>query len=253
MTVHFLGTGSALTSAERTTTMLAFEARGAEAPFFLVDCGGDAVQRMLASGLAPADVEAVVLTHEHPDHVSGFALMIEKLWLLGRRAPIPVYGLAHTLHVARRLFETFDTSEWDGLPPLEWHAVACEPGADVFARGPFRVTAWPVVHPVPTIGLRVEAGGASVGYSCDTAPCDAVTELGRDADLLVHEATEHLPGVHSSALEAAQGAVAAGARRLVLIHLPPVVTPATLAEARATFAETTLAHDGGRVDIPPSH
>ena len=251
MTVHFLGTGSPLTSAQRTTTMLAFEAGAgpAGATFFLVDCGGDAVQRLLVAGLDPTRVEAVVLTHEHPDHIGGFALLVEKLWLMGRRDPIPVYGLAPTLAVARRLFEAFDTSSWEGLPPIEWWPIANVAGAAVFERGPFRVVASPVVHAVPTVGLRVEAGGVAVAYSCDTEPCDNVVALAHGADLLVHEATGHLPGIHSSAVEAAGVAKAAGAKRLVLIHLPPEVYADDLLEAQETFGPTVWADEGGRLVV----
>ena len=246
MTVHFLGTGSALTSADRTTTMLAFEAGTS---FFLVDCGGDAVHRLMRAGLAPTGVEAVVLTHEHPDHISGFPLLIEKLWLLGRRAPIPVYGLDATLAVARRLFEAFDTSAWQDVPPIEWRDVSNVAGAAVFERGPFQVVASPVVHPVPTIGLRVEAGGVSVAYSCDTEPCPAVVALAHEVDLLIHEATGHLAGVHSSAVEAADIAAAAGARRLVLVHLPPVLDAAELLDAQTRFGPTVWADEGGRLVV----
>jgi ribonuclease Z len=246
MTVHFLGTGSALTSAQRTTTMLAFEA---DQTYFLVDCGGDAVQRLLTAGLDPTRIEAVVLTHEHPDHVGGFALLVEKLWLHGRRAPIPVYGLEPTLSVARRLFEVFDTTGWRDMPPLEWWPVANVAGAAVFERGPFRVVASPVVHPVPTVGLRVEAGGASVAYSCDTEPCESVVALAHGVDLLVHEATGHLPGVHSSAAEAAGVAKAAGAKRLVLVHLPPEVYADDLLDAQSRFGPTAWAEEGGRVVV----
>ena len=247
MTVHFLGTGSACTSPDRTTTMLAVEHAGA---FFLVDCGADAVQRLLAAGLAPADIEAVVLTHEHADHLAGFPLLVEKLWLLGRRAPIPVYGLAPTLGVAQRLLAVFGMAAWPDMPEIEYHAIEAAEGAAVFERGPFRVTASPVVHPVPTVGLRVEAGGLVVGYSCDTSPCAAAVALGRGADLFVYEATGHLPGVHSSAVEAAEAAAEAGARRLVLVHLPAVLEP--LGAARAVFAETDWADEGGRAEVRPA-
>ena len=244
MTVHFLGTGAAYTSPGRTTTMLAFEDAGA---YFLVDCGGDAVQRLLVSGLVPADVAAVVLTHEHPDHVSGFPLLIEKLWLAGRRAPIPIYGLRRTLDVAQTLLGAFNTSAWKDMPDLVYHEIPAEEGADVFELGAFRVTSSPVLHPVPTVGLRVETAAATVAYSCDTAPHPAVTRLARGADLLIHEATEHLPEVHSSAEEAAACAAEAGVGRLVLVHLPPVLPD--LAAARARFPETTWAADGDRIEV----
>ena len=77
MTVHCLGTGSAGAGADRTTSMLAVEAAGHTV---LIDCGGDAVQRLLASGLDPVALNALVLTHEHPDHLSGYPLLLEKLW-----------------------------------------------------------------------------------------------------------------------------------------------------------------------------
>lgn len=243
MTVHLLGTGSADSDAARTTTMLALEHDGA---FFLVDCGGDAAHRMLASGLDPTALEAVVLTHAHPDHIGGFPLLIEKLWLLGRRAPVPVFGPAPALDAARALFDVFDTRGWTGLPDRVYHEVALDPGTEVPVGGPFRVTAARVDHPLPTIGLRVEAGGTTVAYPCDTAPCPAAIDLARNADLLVHEASGAIPHVHSSAEEAAHVARAAGARRLVLVHLPSDVD---LADAREAFAETTLGRDGDRIEV----
>ncbi len=243
MKLHLLGTGSALSDAHRTTTMLAVEEAGR---IVLVDCGGDAVQRMLRLGLDPAALHAVVLTHEHPDHISGFALLVERLWLLGRRAPIPVYGPAPTLDVARRVFGAYATAGWQGLPALDWHEVPFEVGAPVFSDNTFTVTAAPVDHPVPTIGLRVAAaGGAVLAYSCDTAKCAHVVTLARDADLLVHEATGAMPGVHASAEEAAETAAEAGVGRLVLVHLPPGMTDDHLVEARRRFSHTELGEEGG--------
>ncbi|HEX6912510.1 MAG TPA: MBL fold metallo-hydrolase, partial [Longimicrobium sp.] len=80
--VHLLGTGAGVSGPERTTTMLAFESGGHAV---VVDCGGDAIQRLMAAGVDPAGIEALIVTHEHPDHVAGFPLFMEKIWLLGRR------------------------------------------------------------------------------------------------------------------------------------------------------------------------
>lgn len=246
MTVHLLGTGSANAGPHRTTTMLAVEHA---ARLVLVDCGGDAVQRLEASGLDPAALDALILTHEHPDHISGYPLLLEKLWLQGRKAPIPVFGPAATLEKARALFAIFDTLKWFGMPERQFHPVPMRPAAPVFDLGDLSVTAWPVEHPVPTIGLRFRAGGRTVAYSCDTAFDDAVVELARDADLLVHEGTGSLAGVHSSPEEAASVAARAGVGRLVLVHAPRDASDDGLGAAREAFAETSWGADGDRIEL----
>jgi len=243
MTLYLLGTGAAVSDPHRTTTMLAFEEAG---QLLLVDCGGDAFQRLLTVGVDVTSLKAIILTHEHPDHVSGFPLLVEKLWLSGRQDPIVVYGLPRTLEVARALFSAFNTKGWEGLPPLEWNEVEALPGASVLESDAFRVTAAPVAHPVPTIGLRVEgAGGTVVAYSCDTAKHPNVVLLARDADVLVHEATGSQAGVHASPEEAAETAAEAGVARLILVHLPPGATDGGLEEARHRFTHTELGEELG--------
>ncbi len=243
MTLYLLGTGAAVSDPHRTTTMLAVEEDGR---LLLVDCGGDAVHRLLALGLDPGRVTAVVLTHQHPDHISGYPLLLEKLWLLGRREPLPVYGPADALDVARAVFDCYATYEWAGLPERAYHPVEMAPGAAVFADGTFTVTATPVVHPVPTIGLRIEgATGGTLAYSSDTAKTERVVELARGVDLLVHEATGSQPGVHASAEEAAETAAEAGVGRLVLVHLSPGMTDDALEDARRRFTGTELGEELG--------
>ena len=247
MTIHLLGTGASVSDVDRTTTMLAFEEAGR---FFLVDCGADATREMMACGLDPTQVDAVVLTHEHPDHVSGFALLVEKLWLLGRREPIPVYGPESALRVARTCFDAYNTARWEALPERTYHVVEERENAAVFQNGTFRVTATPVDHPVPTVGLRVEsASGAVVVYSADTAQCAHVERLARGARVLIHEATGSIPHVHASPEEAAETAREAGVERLILVHVPPGVSDEDLADARALFPSTVWGADGQRVEV----
>lgn len=240
--IHLLGTGAALSSPDRTTTMLAID-NGMST--IVVDCGGDVVQRLLACGLELDRVDHLILTHEHPDHVSGFPLFMEKIWLSGRQRPVPVYGPPTAIDQARRIFEAFDTSGWSGLPEIAWHAVELEERALVLQDHHWRVTASPGRHSVPVIALRVEdaAGGGSIAYSADTERSDAVARLADAADVLVHEATGSSPG-HTSIQDAAHVAKQANVGKLILVHLPPDTPEADVNEARSSFDALELGIDG---------
>ena len=90
-------------------------------------------------------------------------------------------------------------------------------------------------------GIRVEHGGRSLTYSGDTGVCDTLDELARDTDLFLCEAAfthgkESIPDLHLNGREAGETATRAGARRLVLTHIPPWTDPqANLVDARAVF------------------
>jgi ribonuclease Z len=245
--LHLLGTGAALADADRTTTMVAFESVDS---VIVVDCGGDVVQRLLAAGIDLDRIQAMILSHEHPDHVSGFPLFMEKIWLAGRRRPIPVHGPEAALSQARRIFESFDTDGWQGMPEIEWKPVELEEGVELIADDRWRVTAAPGEHSVPVIGVRVEdvQGGGSVAYSADTAPAEAIERLAKNADILVHEAGGDHES-HTTVEEAAKLAARAGARRLVLVHLPPGLSSDELSEAQAHFEHVEYGSDGGRYEF----
>lgn len=245
--LHLLGTGAAVSDPHRTTTMLAAHDDGST---LLIDCGGDAIQRLMQAGLDPNSVEALVVTHEHPDHVSGFPLLMEKVWLAGRRRPLPVVGIAPALEQARKIFEAFDTSGWDGLPAIDWREIPHAEDTLAWEDERWHVTASPVVHAKPTIGLRIEsrASGRVLAYSCDTEPTETVARLARDADILVHEATGAMDG-HSSAAQAAEIAAEANAYRLLLVHLPPGLTDADLADARKWISRVELGEELGQYDF----
>lgn len=241
-TLHLLGTGAALSDADRTTTMLAFRTEGS---VLVVDCGGDLIHRLLACRLDPGEITALVITHEHPDHVSGFPLFMEKVWLSKRKRPIPVCGPETALSQARRLFESFDTSGWQGMPEIEWRTVALEEGASVWEDERWRVTASPGEHSVPAVGLRVEdvRGGGVVAYSGDTERSDSIARLAAAADILVHEAGGDFSG-HTTMQDAAHIARQADVGRLVLVHLPPRSERGDLEEARQSFGAIELGVDG---------
>jgi ribonuclease Z len=110
----------------------------------------------------------------------------------------------------------------------------------------WHVTAAPVEHAVPNVGLRIEhkRTGGVVAYSCDTEPTDSVVTLADGAAILVHEATGAGPG-HSSARQAAAQAQAAGVRRCLLVHLPAGDKTEALAEAQSVFGAAALGDELG--------
>jgi ribonuclease Z len=247
--LHFLGTGSAVTDPHRTTTMLAFRGEGS---IIAVDCGGDLVQRLQQARLPLDQISALILTHEHPDHVAGFPLMMQKLWLAGRRNPLPVHGIEPALAQARKCFAAFDTSGWEGLPEIQWLEFPHSSGILVLEAAPWRVTATPSLHGVPSVALRVKhlPSGRVCVYSCDTAPSGDIARFASGADILVHEASGSFPG-HSSASDAAHIAAAAGAGALYLAHLPPEaqLDAAQLAAARKIFPRTFKAGELEEIDF----
>ena len=246
-TLHLLGTGAAASDGARTTTMLAVEA---DAGVLLIDCGGDAAQRLRAHGLDPATLAAIVVTHEHADHVAGFPLLLERMWLGGRHDPVDVYGIEPAIAQARRLHDAFNTSAWPGYPQVRYHVFPQAEGAPVLTGFGLRVHASPGVHSVPSVGLRIAAdGGGVLAYSGDTAYDPVIVRLARAADVLVHEATDESP-MHSRVEDATRVAIEAGVGRLVLVHLPPGFDAnGGPARARAAFERTTIGEDGARISF----
>jgi ribonuclease Z len=215
-----LGTGAALTAdGSREPTMLAL--RGQKSTV-LIDCGSNPIRQLQRMQIPLDSIERLILTHSDPDHLSGFGLLVTMLWLhcLPHCRALPIHGPADAIDLARRLFAQWDTREWKGMPELEWHETPLAIGAPIATGADFELTAAPGVHHVPVIGIRARDlhGGGVVVFSADGEPSPGIRALAQGADWLVHEATGVSPG-HSTAEAAAELARAAGARRLILVHL----------------------------------
>ena len=245
--LHLLGTGAGYSEPHRTTTMLAMSDGD---NLVVIDCGGDVTQRILAAGLDPLTIRHFILTHSHPDHIAGFPLFLEKIWLAGRKEPLSFYGLHEALDQAQRTFASFDTSGWQGMPELNYHIIPDTNHAPVLSDACWEISSAPVVHSVPTLGFRIacKSSNSVVAYSCDTEPCQHVVELAKGADILVHEATGAFKS-HSSAEQAAVIAREAGAKRLILVHLPANLDEEDLKSARDIFPATEWGYELGRYEV----
>jgi ribonuclease Z len=223
-----LGAGTAVPDADRGHTHLLWHADGQRV---LVDAAGDAFQRLLRAGHDPVALTAVILTHDHADHIAGVPGLLVQLGLAGRTASLPIYGPAAALTTVQRMLDALAP----GQPlPLAWHVAI--PGAAIVLPGMAPIATARTRHSRVCLALRFSAAGRSLTYTADTAPCPAIDALAAGTDYLLHEAGSAVPSVsHSTPGEAGAAALRAGARHLVLVHFSPrqIMSAAAIAAIRA--------------------
>ncbi len=213
----------------------------------LIDSVSNPILRLEQAGVDFNDLTDIVVTHFHPDHVSGIPLLFMDMWLMGRQKPLNIYGLHYTLDRIEGLMGYYNWSEWPNFFPVVFHRLPNKEMTPVLDCSDFMVHASPVHHMIPNIGLRIEfkTSQKTMVYSCDTEPCDEVVRLSEGADVLIHEATGESPG-HSSAKQAGEIAQKAKIGKLYLIHYPTgkYAKGDLIAEAQAAFpGDITLAKD----------
>ena len=187
----------------------------------LVDCAGDGITRLQQIDVQLADITDLIITHFHPDHdAAGIPLFLMAAWLMGRKIPLTVHGLPHTLDCIKANMDLYAWQEWPGLFPVRFVPIENREFAVVTQTPALEVTASPVRHSIPNVCLKFKfhRSGKSILYSSDTEPCPEVEHLASNVDMLLHEATGPFPG-HSSAAQAAEVA------RKALVRALPVPCP----------------------------
>ncbi|MEV4833388.1 MBL fold metallo-hydrolase [Nonomuraea sp. NPDC049486] len=215
----------------------------------LVDPGYATVPRLLER-ITADQVDAVFISHGHPDHCADLNPLLRARALRDDPAvPLPVYSLPSALDAVLALDRPGMLT--DAYVLHEFNA------GDRLAIGPFRAQTRLLPHSVPNAGIRLTAGERVLTYTGDTGPSSDVVDLARGADLLLAEATfvdrvpqdsrRHL----SSARQAGRQAKEADARHLLLTHLQPG-TDATAARAAAGAeydGEIGIATSGLTIDL----
>ena len=245
-----LGTSSAIPDQKHDNAHLVISAKER---LILIDCVNNQLLRLHKAGLAYQDLTDLILTHFHPDHVSGVPTLLMNLWLLGRQQVLNIYGLSYTIDRLAAMMDLFDWGAWPNFYPVELHPIPEKEMTPVLDCAELHISASPVCHLIPSLGLRIESrpSGKVAAYSGDTQPCQEVVNLAQDAEVLIHEATGAYPG-HTTAYQAGMIARQARARSLYLIHYPTgeYDAVALVKEASQTFgAPVSLAEDYLRIDL----
>jgi ribonuclease BN (tRNA processing enzyme) len=192
----------------------------------------------LAQLMDPKDLDAIVITHEHPDHccdLTAYDVYMAKG--TGEPTEMPIYAAPG---VREQIFPRSEPFS------LIWTELQ---DSDELEIGDFTIRTARTDHGPMTLGLRIESCGRVLGYTADTGPAWDMSTLGADLDIALCDAVSTsdstAPG-HCNATEAARLASNTGAQRLMLTHIRSGFDKDLMKkEAEAVFAGEVLIAKAG--------
>jgi ribonuclease BN (tRNA processing enzyme) len=227
----------------------------------VVDLGYGTLTRLLdyLRSSSGEGIDAVIVTHRHPDHSVDLHGLLRARWFGAAGAPrLPLFAASGVVDVLLGLED--DPAE--GLDKVESVFSVHELPGPSPRIGPFLLRSWLLPHWVPNTGVRLEAPGLTLAFTGDCGPDPALRELGRNADLFVVDATdghqqgeEHGPHqttdgprFHMTAREGGEAALQADCKRLLLTHFwPGNDRQQSVADARTVFAGPVVAAEEGLI------
>jgi ribonuclease BN (tRNA processing enzyme) len=195
--VTFLGTSDGLPSTNRRHASLLVRMAGRT---ILLDCGEPCAHTLKRMGVDFNSIDALVITHTHSDHVGGFPMLAQSMWLERRRRPLPVWIPRHAIRPLQNWLHACYL--FDSLLPfrIQWRPLS---ERSVMRCGSVRMQAFRTSHLLklqqhfarryPAVefnaySVRLSAGDKRLGYSADLGSHHDLDPLcDQPLDLLVVE------------------------------------------------------------------
>ncbi|MBU8877377.1 MBL fold metallo-hydrolase [Bacillus sp. FJAT-29790] len=182
----------------------------------LIDCGSAVLSKM-QNFLQPEQLNSVILSHYHPDHIADIGVLQHARLIqgfLGKEMEcLPIYGHASDeLEFSKLTYKNITMG------------IAYQPDQPL-TIGPFKVQFLQTDHPVPCFAMRFEVEGKSLVYTADTSYKEEFVPFSAGADLLVCECNfygnQNGKGAgHMTSLDAGTLAEKANVKNLLITHLP---------------------------------
>lgn len=216
-----------------------------------VDCGPGTYMALLEH-VEPGAIDAVVISHMHPDHCTDvFALYHALKFVAGVTRPVPVFAPEGSMQRFAGFLQAGPEHSF-----FQSMAVRETRNGESAAVGDLQIFFAAARHSVPALGVRLETRHGAIGYTGDTGPSQALDTHFSGVDVLIAEASLP-PGddypFHMSPVQAAEMATAARVDRLVLTHLRETQDPdESIRQAAGVFGgDVGLARPGDVYKIGP--
>lgn len=200
----------------------------------LIDCGNGTLSRLLGIIGSLNELDAIILSHLHSDHISDIMVMRYALGINQAKGTIsrsiPLYAPKDPEDIYKKLQfkNAFIQNE------IKQNSI--------LTFGDMKITFKLMLHPIKTYGVIVEKSGKKFVYTADTKYCDSLTQMAKGTDLLLCECnllekdrTED--AYHLSAKQVGRTATDSGVKKLLLTHIwPEYDTDDVLNEAKENFS-----------------
>jgi ribonuclease BN (tRNA processing enzyme) len=237
--IVFLGTGTPRPQPDHQGQALAIRINE---KIYLVDAGAGVARQASAAAMKMENLGVCFLTHLHTDHTLGLPDLVFTPWIMGRTAPLELYGPTGTTAMAESILKAYEQDinirvngmEGGNGTGYKVNPHDIKPGI-VCQDGNLKVTAFPVEHGSwpEAYGYKFEVAGKTIVISGDTRPTKNVVHACNGCDVLIHEVysgyggtsqkspeewMKYMAAFHTSAEELGILATQARAKTLVVTH-----------------------------------